>query len=226
MQRCGVRYGSVADLVRCRHACGVQMETKSLRLFVAIRVPDSVKAELGGVQSELKHSLPPKSAAWTKPEAMHLTLRFLGQVEEGRVAELSAKLRVALTRFGAVDLICERLGCFPDLRYPRVVWAWAHDAGERLQALHRLVDGATAEFAEKPAEKRFEGHITIARLKGIKRSDAETLGEFIKAAVDRRFGQWRCEAVELIRSELTPQGSCYTTLATIRSEGTVTDGNQ
>ena len=136
------------------------METNSLRLFVAIRVPDSVKAELSRVQSELKQLLPRKSASWTKPEAMHLTLRFLGQVEEGRVPELSEKLHVALTGFGLFDLICERLGCFPDLRFPRVIWAWAHDADEELQTLHRLVDQGVAEFAEKPTEKRFEGHIT------------------------------------------------------------------
>lgn len=214
----GLREGqaTVAVSVRWRHACDMQSEPESLRLFIAIRPPDFVKAELGRVQTELAAVLPKKSAAWTRPEGMHLTLRFLGQVENGRLPELAERLRSTLAGFGKLDLLCERLGCFSDLRFPRVVWVWVHDAGDRLQTLHRLVDEAAAEIAEKPAEKRFEGHITLARPKSIRRSDAERLVRFVKAAVERRFGEWSCSEVELIRSELLPQGSRYSTLATIR----------
>jgi RNA 2',3'-cyclic 3'-phosphodiesterase len=194
----------------------VQNEPESLRLFVAIRVPDSVKAALSRIQVELANALPKKSVAWTKSAGMHLTLRFLGQVNGARVPELVESLRKALSGFGAVDLKCERLGCFPDMRFPRVVWAWAHDAEGRLQMLHRAVDEAVAEFAEKRAEKRFEGHITLGRPKRIHRVDAERLAGFVKAAMTRQFGEWRSDEVELVRSELPSDGSRYTTLETTR----------
>lgn len=161
------------------------------------------------VQGELKQLLPRSSTAWTKPGRMHLTLRFLGNVESTRISELSVKLGAALAEFGAFDLVCERLGCFPDLRFPRVVWAWVHDAGERLTQVHHRVDAAVASFAEQPSEARFVGHITLARPKQIKRPDAARLAQFVKGAATRRFGDWRVPSVVLIRSQLSPLGTSY-----------------
>jgi len=98
------------------------------RLFVAIPVPTEVKASLREAQAKLKTILPVGMAAWTKPDNMHLTLRFLGDVAAGSVPEISRRLRESLSGFDApLELICERLGCFPHPRYPRVVWAWVHD---------------------------------------------------------------------------------------------------
>jgi len=194
----------------------LSLEPEVLRLFVAIALPEPVKSALCGVQRELQDVLPAKSAAWTRPDNLHLTLRFLGKVESGRLPELERRLRENLAAFGPVELICERLGCFPGLRFPRVVWTWVHDAGERLALLHRRVDGAVGGFAEKPAEERFVGHVTIGRPKQIKRADAEQLARFIERAVERRFGVWSCSELELIQSELSSGGSRYTTLAKIQ----------
>jgi 2'-5' RNA ligase len=191
-------------------------ESKVVRAFVAIKLPTEVRAALGDVQAELKEVLPRNSTAWTRPANMHLTLRFLGDVASSRLPELQLKLREALTGFGSLDLVCERLGCFPDLRFPRVVWAWVHDVEERLAQLHRRVDEAVAGFAEKPAEARFTGHVTLARPKQIKRADAERLAGFVERAVERKFGNWSGREVELIRSELSPGGSQYSTIEVFR----------
>lgn len=188
-------------------------DTNPYRLFIAIELPDTVRAELGRGQRELREVLLPHSAAWTKPDNMHLTLRFLGHVDADRVGELEQSLRAAVTGLGELDLLCERLGCFPDLRFPRVVWAWVHDADEKLTELSRRVNEAVAPFAERPAENAFTGHITLARPKQIRRADAGRLARFVESAATRRFGQWRASEVELIRSELLPSGSRYTTLA-------------
>lgn len=190
-------------------------DTNPYRLFIALSLPAAVKAELARVQRELRDVLPPHSASWTKPDNLHLTLRFLGDVDAGRVAELEQSFRAAVTGFGELDLLCERLGCFPDLRFPRVVWAWVHDPAEKLAALARRVNEAVAPFAERPVENAFTGHITLARSKQIKRAGAEMLAKFVAGAATRRFGQWRASEVELIRSELLPTGSRYTTLATV-----------
>lgn len=187
----------------------------SYRLFIAIAVPDAVKLELDRMQCELRDVLPPRSTSWTKPENMHLTLRFLGDVDVGRVIELEQSLRSLVADFGELDLICDRLGCFPDLRFPRLVWAWVHDTDEKLAALAQRVNEAVAPFAERSAENPFTGHITLARPKKIKRADAERLAKFLESVATRRFGQWRADEVELIRSELLPAGSRYTTLATV-----------
>jgi 2'-5' RNA ligase len=188
-----------------------------LRLFVAIPLPTEVKVSLREAQAKLKTILPSGSTAWTKPDSMHLTLRFLGDVAPENLPEISRRLRESLSGFGALELICERLGCFPHPRYPRVVWAWVHDEpDERLAGLHRHVEDAVASFAEQPAEARFVGHITLARPKLIKRATAEKLRRFLDESVTTRFGTWRAEGLELIRSELSAQGSRYTTLDVFR----------
>jgi 2'-5' RNA ligase len=193
---------------------GTRMEDAAgLRLFIAIPVPESVKAALREVQDELKQVVPSKSVAWTKPDNMHLTLRFLGAVERAQLRDLQESLRVAVTGFGPVQVACERLGCFPDLRFPQVVWAWAHDAQELLPQLVQRVNEATAAFAGQAAEARFVGHITLARPRRLRHPEAKALAVVVKAAVAREFGSWSVEALELIRSELSASGSRYTSLA-------------
>jgi 2'-5' RNA ligase len=183
------------------------------RTFVAIAIPDEVRAKLVATQHELQDVLPRMAAAWSKSDNMHLTLRFLGNVPGSRVLELTDQLCAALTGFGELELICERLGCFPDLRFPRVVWAWVHDEAERLPQLQLQIDAAVRGFAEQPAESRFVGHITLARPKQIKRPEAERLAQFVAGAVGRTFGRWQAKEVLLLRSELSAAGSKYVELA-------------
>ena len=184
-----------------------------MRLFVAIPVPQAMKGVLQQVQGELQEVMPVKSAAWTRPENMHLTLRFLGGVNPDRVRALQERLKLTVAGFGPLRLVCERLGCFPDLRFPRVVWAWVHDAQERLPRLAQLVNEATSAFAERTPDAQFMGHITLARPRQVRRPEAAVLAKFVEAAVAREFGSWPAEELELIRSELSPGGSRYTTLA-------------
>jgi 2'-5' RNA ligase len=183
------------------------------RTFVAIAIPDGVRTQLAAMQHELQSVLPRAAAAWSKPDNMHLTLRFLGNVAAARVLELTAQLRTAVMGFGELELLCERLGCFPDLRFPRVVWAWVHDEAERLPQLQLQIDAAVREFAEQPAESRFVGHVTLARPKQIKRPEAEQLARFVEGAVGRDFGRWQVKEVLLLRSELSSAGSKYEELA-------------
>lgn len=187
-----------------------------MRLFVAIRLPEELKRALGGVQQQLKRVLPANSAAWTQSEILHLTLRFLGPVELKHVAELERELRESLSAFGDSDLSCERLGCFPNPSFPRVVWAGVHNANEWLSLLHRRVEEVVGDFAEKPAEEHFVGHVTLARLKSVPQPVVEGLGRFIESTGERCFGTWRCRELELMQSELSSGGSRYTTLAIIR----------
>jgi len=187
-------------------------ETKSIRAFVAIQLPEAVLSSLRAVQSELREFLPLRSAAWTHTANLHLTLRFLGGVNSANLPGLTRRLRESVAGFGPLELRCERLGCFPDLRFPRVVWAWVHDAEGRLPDLERRVNAAVADFAEQAAEARFVGHVTLLRPRQIKRPEAERLAEFVQRAAAREFGRWTCREVELIQSQLSATGSCYTTL--------------
>ena len=190
-------------------------EGERFRLFIAVAVPDDVKAKLEAAQAELRRVLPDRNVRWSRREQFHLTLRFLGDVEAARAEALTDAIRAACRGFGALHLRAERVGCFPDLRYPRVVWVGVQDQAGQLPRLQQAVQAATEGFTTEQKEERFTGHLTLARIKVIKRPEAEALGKASAGMADRLFGQWEACRVELMRSELSPQGARHSSLASI-----------
>jgi RNA 2',3'-cyclic 3'-phosphodiesterase len=190
-------------------------DSEQVRLFVAVAVPDGIKAKLGEGQAELRRAAPGRGIRWARPEQFHLTLRFLGDVDAVRVEALGEALGRACRGFGALPLRAEGVGFFPNSRNPRVVWAGVRDEAEQLLRLQQLVEAATEAFTTEKKEERFTGHLTLARVKGIRRDEAEVLGQAAAGMADRRFGQWTAYQVELVRSELLPEGAQHTSVATI-----------
>jgi len=189
------------------------LESTAIRAFIALPIPEAVKAEIERVQDELRRALPKHCARWTRRDQFHLTLRFLGNVETTHVAELTNAVRAACQGCPALKMRAERIGCFPDLRYPRVVWVWVHDDADELAALQRAIAQATAQFAVRKAEDKFTGHVTIARPHEIKRPQAEILSKLAHKMAGRFFGEWEADKVELIRSELLPDGARHSVVA-------------
>ena len=190
-------------------------DAERFRLFIAVALPEGVKSRIQDAQAELRRALPERNVRWTRPEQFHLTLRFLGEVDTARVEALGEAIRSACQGFGELHLLAERVGFFPDLRYPRVAWVGVQDQAELLPRLQLTVEAATQGFTTEEKEERFTGHITLARLKGIKRPEAEALGKAASGMADRLFGQWTAYQIELMRSELLPQGARHSTIASI-----------
>jgi 2'-5' RNA ligase len=201
---------------------------KVLRLFVAILLPDAVKDEIEKAQREMRGATPGNFIRWTKREQFHLTLKFLGNVAASRVAELSEVLRGVGGQFSALRLRAERIGFFPDARFPRVAWAGVWDDRDILSRLQAAIEINVKDFAtekddgpagRRRSQERFTGHVTVARIQGIKRAQAEILSKLALGMAGRFFGEWVADKVELIRSELSSGGSRYTTIATISLSG-------
>jgi 2'-5' RNA ligase len=184
-------------------------------VFIAVPVPEPVKDSIVVAQNELRDALPPKAIRWTKREQLHVTLRFLGEVESDRVDALILCTRRACERTGALDLRAGGIGMFPHSRRPRVLWTHAHERRERLTVLQRSVEDATAEFTSERAEKTFTGHVTLGRCHAITRAQAALLTRLARAMESRAFGEWTADRIDIVRSELGPGGSHYTTLAEV-----------
>jgi len=189
------------------------------RLFVALSVPEEVKTEVRKAQAELRRSIGQAKVTWTRREQFHLTLKFLGNVQAERVGELVEAIRAACSGFAPLRLLAEGVGCFPDLRSPRVVWLGVREAQEALPPLQRAIQTASANFTSQEREERFSGHLTLGRIKGIGRPEAESLARQAKAMAEKLFGQWTADGVQIMRSELSPQGATHTVLATIALRG-------
>ena len=187
---------------------------KPLRLFIAISLPSVVKDEIEKAQGEMRDALPPECVRWTKREQFHLTLKFLGNVEASQLPALADALRNASKNFSTLHLRAEQIGFFPNARSPRVVWVWVHDEKELLPQLQAAVESAVKGFTMEESEGKFTGHVTLGRVKLVKRPQAEILAQFASRLAHRQFGDWTAEQVELIRSELSSSGSRYTVIET------------
>ncbi len=182
---------------------------------MACSVPEPVRREIEQEQAELKKLVPSRVARWSKTEQLHLTLRFLGSVEVSRVPELIAALKVACGSLAPLELQAAGLGFFPEARVPRVLWVGVRDNGGQLPRLWAAVQSATQEFTAEEWEKRFSGHITLARLSGLNRQEADSLGKNVRARQQKVFGGWTAREVGLVHSQLSPQGARHELVAAI-----------
>jgi 2'-5' RNA ligase len=188
-------------------------EAETIRLFVAIPVPDAVKENLSTVQRELRQLVPEASIRWTPPEQIHLTLRFFGGVSSEALPELMGALDSACESSPPLDMQARGLGVFPPKRDPRVIWVGVHDGQNQLGSLQQRIENATAQFGEKPDEREFSAHLTLARIKHLRSHEVRTLREFITARADRACGEWPAGEIELIRSELGSGGARHSIIS-------------
>lgn len=189
--------------------------SEQFRLFIAIIVAQEVKTEMEKAQQELARALPQGCVHWAGRDQFHLTLKFLGKVEVRRVEQLTDAVRAACRGFAAMPFRAERLGFFPQGRSPRVIWAGVNDPNGQLSGLQAAVEAATRGFTIEKQEKKFTGHVTLGRAKDIRRREADVLAKLGAAMAGRFFGQWTADRVEIIRSELSAQGSRYTPVAVV-----------
>jgi len=190
--------------------------TEKLRLFVAMPMPEAVRNEISGVQQEMQRLVPRDAVRWTKPEQFHLTLRFLGDVPVERVAALQEAVHAVCRGSPALRLRAQGTGFFPNARSPRVIWAGVNDGEGHLVDLQKKIEAVVRLFTKESGTERFAGHVTVGRVKFLKRPEIEKLAEHAQVVKDHLFGEWTANEVELIRSDLLPAGARHTLLAAIR----------
>ena len=175
-----------------------------LRAFVAVRVPDDVIALVTAFQQQLKHEL--RAASWTRPDAMHLTLQFLGNVSSTGVPALTKGLELVATRHRSFFLALGGTGAFGN----RVLWVGVKEGAEPLKQLAEAVGEATKAFTAHQERREFNAHLTLGRL----REPMRGVSVILRKATCPLFPSWQVRHFEMIRSELSPKGSRYTTLET------------
>ena len=137
----------------------------------------------------------------------HLTLKFLGEVEDQRTAEMSAALAAATRGFQAFDIALAGLGAFPTPTRPRVLWAGVTGGGPRLTELAGAVDDALAAIGFPPEPRAFSAHITLARVREPRRDAG--LADALARAASLELGSSRVDRIVLMRSQPSPAGARY-----------------
>ena len=179
------------------------------RVFCAIELPESLKSQIAQHINSLR-SATKANASWSLPHNIHLTLKFLGEVELDRIASVSNAATAAVSSLAPFKVRVEGTGVFPPRGAPRVLWIGLNDLEGKLSELHAHFE---VEFAKAgfPKESRpFRPHLTLARLR--KPTSASALAAAHK---ERPFkpGDITVSEVAVIRSELSSKGSKYTTIS-------------
>lgn len=168
-----------------------------IRLFVALELPDAVRAELCTLCADVP------GARWTDPEQMHLTVRFIGEVEEHVFEEVLDAL--GTVRVDPFDLELRGVGHFPPRGQPRVLWAGL-DASPQLQLLRQRVDRALSRVGVPGEGRNFAPHVTLGRLRN---APPRAVATFLTTHGLFHAGPIRIEHFTLFSSQLSPKKAVH-----------------
>ena len=174
-----------------------------MRAFIAIELPEELRQRLAQEQSRFRAVA--ADARWTRPEGIHLTLKFLGEISDEQVAQVTKALQ-QIKSFEPFSVAAKGFGFFPDARRPRVFWAGL-EAPAALAELAGFVESAMAPLGFPPENRAFSPHLTLARFK-VPRPQTK-LQELVREQGGAVLGSFAVSEFFLWESQLLPQGAQY-----------------
>jgi len=190
---------------------GEKIGQVKIRTFIAVKLPDHVIRRLSECQQDLKkHNMRIK---WTRPENIHLTLKFLGDIHPDDVGPVRQVIEASVEEFGPIKLCVRGVGVFPGIRRPRILWTGISGQTDVLEKLHQAIDAGLNTLGFAKDERRFTGHLTLGRFRGY--LDSELLIDVMKTYTDMVSDEFLVNTVHVYKSDLKPSGPVYTNLSSL-----------
>jgi 2'-5' RNA ligase len=183
---------------------------RTIRSFLALDPPEEILREIGRIQDRLKKIIH-GDVRWVRPEGIHLTLKFFGDISENAVVEISAVAGKAAAAVGTFELAIGGAGIFPDMKRPRIIWLGMNGDVARLVTFQKELEHALQEFGFPREERPFRPHLTLGRIKSAK--GVTGLAEALRKGETYTAGRFTASGLGLFKSDLTPRGAIYTRLA-------------
>lgn len=180
----------------------------ALRLFLAIDVPNSARERIIEIQNRFKPLN--LDATWVKPANIHLTLKFLGDTDPVLIPGIKNSMSAIANAAPAFQARLGNIGVFPNLSRPRVLWVGLENREGHLDRLKKQVEKAMTALGFPPDDKASIHHLTFGRIKSTKGKERLKKEMESKAQITQK--PFAVSSVQLIQSQLTPQGSVYTVL--------------
>jgi 2'-5' RNA ligase len=188
--------------------------TEKIRTFIAINIPDHVREAIGEFQKKLKENR--ADVKWVRPESIHITLKFLGDVESDRIDELVGAIQDASKDNVPFTVSVSGVGTFPNDRRPRVLWVGVKNGAETLSDLAGNIDHALSTMGFEEEKRKYSAHLTLGRVRS---------PNYIEKTVkDMRSMEFESEpftvgSIEVMKSQLFKTGAVYTALHHIKLKG-------
>ena len=182
-----------------------------MRCFIAIELPEAVKSTLSGIEEELKKSK--ADVRWVKPDNVHLTLKFFGNIEEKKTEKIIEIMEGICNQYASFPIEIKGMGTFPNIKSPRVLWVGI-EGNDTLKTLQKEIENRMESIGFEREDRAFTAHLTLGRF----RSSIEKEG-LLKAVKlhekDTFVGSINVQSLSLIRSDLHPEGARYTKIIDI-----------
>ena len=182
-----------------------------MRVFIAIDIGDRIRAALGDLQKQLasKADIKKSDVKWVKPEAIHLTLKFLGEIKDEQAVDVCNITKQVASRHKSFELDVESVGCFGG-RSARVLWVGTGQDCENLLKLQDDLEQQLALAGWPKETRKFSGHLTLCRIRNSKAG--LMLAQMTEKYKDFKLGTTPADSVCVYQSQLTPKGPIYTVL--------------
>jgi len=184
----------------------------SIRCFIAIELGDEIHREITRLQERLRRDIRAneRDVKWVRPENIHLTLKFLGEVPDSDIPDICQAVEKAVETFHPFKLDVAGCGCFPPRGAARVLWVGVSEGDTPLPDLQEAVASELEPLGHPPENRPFSAHLTLARIK------TAPAGHLVSHTVDTlemvRLGSQEVTALTVFQSELTRGGPMYTPL--------------
>ncbi len=183
----------------------------SIRCFIAIELEEGIRKNISQLQSRLQKKMHHDSKIrWVKPHNIHLTLKFLGDVDDAAIAEVCAAVSQAAATNQPFDFEIGNCGCFGSGDSARVLWVDVTGGLAELGKLHDAVDSNLAETGFAPDRRKFNPHLTLARIRNA--ATGRNVRKIVEQLDPIILGVQNAWEITVVQSELTPAGPIYTPL--------------
>jgi len=178
-----------------------------MRAFIAIELSPEIKKALARLVKDLqKEGI---QGRWVPPNNIHLTLRFLGNIQDEHVGDIERLMEEAAKGFHPFTVSLEGLGAFPHAARPRVLWVGVVEGKDPLSRLQERLERGLASMGFPPEEKAFKPHLTVARFKFPKEEVRRRVYQACRKREKAGWGAMEAASVVLFESILSPQGARY-----------------
>lgn len=180
-----------------------------MRVFIAIDVTDDLRKGLTGIQEVLKKK--GLKARWMVPENIHLTLKFLGEIDREQLKALEENVEEIVFKRESFKLTLAGLGVFPGIKRVRVLWIGVKSEKDKLHQLWKDMEKRLAGAGFPEEDRGFSAHLTLARFRNQEKSTL--LRQVIEEYKDYELGDMQVDCLNIYQSHLTPQGPVYKRIA-------------
>ena len=182
--------------------------SETIRAFIAVELPEKIISSISRVQENVRSY--GFKIRWVRPESIHLTLKFLGNVKKADIEKVGEAIFESVKEYSPITLRAKGIGTFPGIKRPRVIWVGLGGQIQSLFAMQRVLEDNLAPLGFKKEKRPFKGHLTLGRFR--QTANPSTIRQIMREYASLYSEEFTARRIILFKSDLKPTGAVYSQL--------------